>query len=447
MQNTLRRLHCPLHCLLLALFATPAYCTAAESEAEDTQASVQATYVWQRKPPFPAAYTGTNSLVPDREKRSYSLTTTAFLGTRTWSGGELYVNPEMSMSQSLSGLHGMGGLSNGENQKGGGPEPVFYIGRLFARQTWGLGGEPEKVESAPNQLAGDVDPRRLVLTAGKFSLIDLFDKNGFSHDPRTQFLNWSIMAQGAFDFAADTRGYTIGAALEYYHDRWAFRLGRFEQPIESNGLPLDRQIARHHGDQAEVEHSHEIFGQAGVLRLLAFRNKARMGSFKDAIELWNASGRVDAPDVGKVRKDQAKGGFGINLEQNLTENLGLFLRASRNDGQTETYAFTEIERSLSGGLSAKGNSWNRPNDTLGVAFAGNGLSAEHQDYLANGGLGAFIGDGKISYRREKIVEAFYSVGVAKNVSLSFDYQHIANPAYNAERGPVNVFGARVHVEL
>ncbi len=425
----------------------PAHCVAQLAEADEaTQAKFQSTYVWQRKPGFPAAYSGTNSLSPEEERRSYSLSATAYLGTRTWRGGELYFNPEMVMSQSLSNLTGMGGLSNGENQKGGGSNPTFYLARLFARQTWGMGGETDKIESAANQLAGEADKHRLVGTAGKLSLIDIFDNNSFSHDPRTQFLNWALMTYGAFDFAADQRGYTIGAALEYYHDDWIFRAGRFEQPIDSNGLPLDSRIVAHHGDQVEIEHDHEIAGQPGKVRVLAFRNEARMGAFQDALDYWNVHGRAGVPDVGNVRKDQSKVGFGVNIEQNITPDVGLFARASRNDGDTETYAFAEIERSISGGMVIKGTSWGRPGDALGLAYAQNGLSSYHREYLTHGGLGVFIGDGRINYQPEKIVEGYYSLGVTKGTWLSFDYQHIANPAYNGDRGPARILGARLHLE-
>lgn len=431
----------------LAMLAIPASCSAQAAETEEmTQAKFQTTYIWQRKPSFPAAYSGANSLAPELEKRSYTLSATAFLGTRTWQGGELYFNPEVIMSQSLSNLTGLGGLTNGENQKGGGPNPTFYTARLFVRHTWGFGGDKDKIESAPNQLAGEADKRRLVLTAGKLSLIDIFDNNSFSHDPRTQFLNWSLMTHGAFDYAADQRGYSVGAALEYYHDDWIFRAGRFEQPIQSNGLPLDSRIFTHHGDQVEIEHAHEISGQPGKLRLLAFRNMARMGSFQDALDFWNAHGRVGVPDVGNVRKDQSKVGFGVNIEQSIAHGTGIFVRASRNDGGEETYAFTEIERSLSGGILAKGSSWSRPDDAIGIAYAQNSLSPVHRQYLANGGLGFFIGDGNINYRPEAIIELFYNLGLAKNTWASLDYQHIDNPAYNADRGPVRFIGARIHLE-
>jgi high affinity Mn2+ porin len=420
--------------------------SARASEAEEAvQAKFQTTYVWQYKPGFSAAYSGARSLSPSAEK-NYSLSTTAFLGTRAWQGCEVYFNPEMVMSHSLSKLTGLAGFNNGEDQKGGGSDPTFYTARLFVRQTLEFGGDREMLKSAPNQLAGEVDKRRLVMTAGKISLIDIFDNNSFSHDPRTQFLNWSFMTYGAFDYAADTRGYTIGAALEYYHDDWAIRMGRFEQPIESNELPLDSRLSRYHGDQVEIEHAHEINNQQGKLRVLAFHNRTRMGGYQDALDLWNQNGRVGVPDFEKTHKDRTKTGYGVSLEQSIVRDVGLFFRASQNDGGEETYAFTDIEKSLTGGLLAKVNFWGRPNDTFGVAYAQNGLSSVHQQYLADGGPGFFIGDGKIKYRPEGIVECFYSMGVVNKVSLSFDYQHINNPAYNADRGPVNIVGTRLHME-
>jgi hypothetical protein len=287
----------------------------------------------------------------------------------------------------------------------------------------------------------------LVLTAGKISLLDVFDNSSFAHDPRTQFLNWSLLTHGAFDYAADSRGYTVGAALEYYRDEWVFRAGRFEQPVESNGLPLDSRIFAHYGDQFEIEHSHEVDGQPGKLRFIAFRNKARMGSFRDAIDVWNAGGRVGVPSVADVRKDQIKVGFGIGAEQSITKDIGLFARASVNDGGEETYAFTEIERSLSGGVVLRGEAWGRPDDNFGLACVRNGLSANHRQYIAYGGLGAFIGDGNISYKPENIVESYYSLALNKSAWLSVDYQHVGNPAYNADRGPARFLGVRMHTEF
>ncbi|HEX8963485.1 MAG TPA: carbohydrate porin [Rhodocyclaceae bacterium] len=422
------------------------------AERQDADAKFQATYVWQRHGAFAAAYSGPNSLGPEREPRSYTLTATAFVGLRPWQGGELYFNPELTSSESLSDLHGLGGLTNGENQKGGGPNPTIYAARLFLRQTWNLGGGSEAVESAQNQLAGRVDKNRMVLTAGKMSIIDIFDINTYSHDPRTMFLNWTMMAHGAFDYAADTRGYTWGAAAEWYQDDWVLRAGRFMQPRESNGPTLDWSIGAHHGDEVEVEHDHEIGGQPGKARLLAFRNHARMGGFQDALDAWRANGGAGAPTVADVRKEQSKTGYGISFEQAVNSDVGAFLRASRNDGETEAYAFTEVERSLSGGVSIKGGSWGRPADVVGVGAARNGLSDAHRRYLAAGGLGAFIGDGPpppgtgYRYAAEEIAEGYYDAQVVKGLWVTVDCQRARHPAYNADRGPVNFAGLRLHFE-
>jgi hypothetical protein len=414
------------------------------SELETYDAHYQATYVWQNHAPFRALYSGRNSLRPERE-RSYTFTATGYFGLRPWSGGEIYFNPEAIESIAMSNLTGLGGFSNGENQKGSGRTLTVYAARAFLRQTWGYGGDRERVESSANQLSHDAEARRLVLTAGKFSLLDVIDANPYSHDPRVQFLNWALMTHGAYDFAADARGYTWGAALEYYHDDWALRAARALEPHQSNGLQLDYRISGHHGDQVELEHAHTLAGQAGKVRLLAFRNYARMGGFRDALDFAAANGGT--PDVGNVRKDQVKYGYGINLQQQLNQDAGAMLRASWNDGALETYAFTEIERSVSGGINIKGSGWRRADDLLFLGLVQNGLSSEHRDYLAAGGLGMFIGDGRINYKPEQIAEAMYVAKAAKLVWVGLDFQRIKNPAYNADRGPVSVAGLRLHFEL
>ena len=414
----------------------------AQDVPEETSAKFQATYVWQRKSPFDAPYTGPRSLSPDREK-SYSLTATAALGIRTWRGGEVYFDPEVTQGVPLSGLTGLGGFTNGEIARTSGPSPTFYRARLFARQTWVFGGESEKAESDANQLAGSVDRRRLVSTVGNLSVLDIFDHNSFSHDPRTQFLNWSLMAHGAYDFAADARGYSWGFALEFLYDDWRLRAGRFIQPKEPNQLALDPRIVKHYGDQIEIERAHALAGRPGKLRFLVFRNVARMARYQDALDLAAQTG--GAPDINAVRTvERVKRGFGFNFEQEISPSVGLFGRASRADGQTETYAFTEIDQSLSGGVSLKGGTFGRPQDTLGIAFVRNSLSAEHRDYLAAGGLGFFLGDGALRYRPESILEAYYSLNVAKDTSFSADFQRISNPGYNADRGPATVISARLH---
>jgi hypothetical protein len=406
-------------------------------------AGFQSTYVLQRKPGFDAAYTGPHSLLTTPET-GYTLTATLYLGLRLWRGAEAFFNPEVIQSQDLSNLTGLGGLSNGENQKGGGAVPNLYRARVFVRETIALGGELSAVEAGPNQLAGQVASHRLVVTAGNFAVPDVFDGNAFSHDPRTQFLNWSFMTYGASDFAADSRGYTWGIALEYYRDEWTVRLGRFAQPKESNGLPLDLSLLTHYGDSVEVEHAHVLFGQPGRIRLAGWRNVANMGGFRDALQYAAVHGGT--PDVANVRRTQAKYGFGVNVEQNLLPDVGVFARYSSNDGRTETFAFAEIERSLTVGVSITGQRWRRSRDTIGIAWAANGLSDAHRAYLAAGGLGFFIGDGRLDYRPEQILEAYYSFAAFRGFWFTLDGQHIINPAYNADRGPVNIVGVRFHVE-
>jgi len=414
----------------------------AQDVPEEAGAKFQATYVWQRKSPFAAPYSGPHSLSPDREK-SYSLTATAALGTRTWRGGEVYFNPEVAQGVPLSGLTGLGGFTNGEIARTSGPSATFYRARLFARQTWGLGGGGEKLESDANQLAGSVDRRRLILTAGNLSVLDIFDDNSFSHDPRTQFLNWSLMTHGAYDYAADARGYSWGLALEYFQDDWRLRAGRFIQPKEPNQLALDPRIFRHYGDQIEIERAHAFADRPGKLRFLVFRNVARMARYQDALDLAAQVG--GPPDINAVRTvERVKRGIGLNLEQEISPSVGLFGRASWADGQTETYAFTEIDRSLSGGVSVKGGAFGRARDTLGIAYVRNALSTAHRDYLAAGGLGFFLGDGALDYRPENILETYYSLNVVKDFWFSVDFQRISNPGYNADRGPATVISGRLH---
>jgi high affinity Mn2+ porin len=427
-------------CLLLAGMLTQ---SARADETQAADARFQATYVWQGKPAFPAAYSGQNSLSSAAE-RSHSFTATAFLGARTWSGGEVYFDPEVALGAPLSNLTGLGGLTNGEMARTSGRNPTFYRARLFLRQTWGLGGEAEQLDADQNQLAGKVDAKRLVFTAGNVSALDIFDGNAYSHEPRRQFLNWALYTHGAWDFPADARGYSWGAALEYIAPGWALRAGRFLQPRQSNGLQLNFSAANSYGDAIELERGYTLGGQPGRVRLLAFRNRADMGGFRDALALA-APGA--APDLAPTRRFRDKRGYGLNVEQGLGKSVGTFLRASRNDGDTETYAFTEIDRSLSGGVLIKGAAWRRGDDSVGLALARNDLSQAHRDYLAAGGMGFFLGDGRLDYRPEKIVEAFYDLQLHKRVALALDWQRVANPGYNADRGPVTVWGLRLHSEF
>ena len=430
----------------LAALAAAACVTAARGEdaAEQWSLHGQATYGWQHQPSFEAPYTGPHSLQPEAAY-GYSFTTTLFGGARLWRGGEGYANLEGVQGVPFSNMTGLGGFPNGELQKTAGPQLKGYRARLFVRQTFGFGGGTERLDADANQLGGEADRRRLVITAGNFAVSDLFDTNRYSHDPRTDFFNWSLMDSGAYDFAADARGYTWGAAIEWRDLGWAVRAGRFMQPQEPNGLPLDTRILEHHGDQLEFEKPVAIGEHAGIFRVLAFRNVAIMGRYRDALALAQATGAT--PDLALVRRREAKWGGVLNVEQEVARDLGVFLRASWNDGGTETYAFTEIDRSVALGTAIDGVPWRRPADRLGLAFVSNEISGAHRDYLAAGGLGFFLGDGRLDYRPEQVFEGFYRMALGAHAAITGDVQHIRNPGYNADRGPVLFYGLRVHAEF
>lgn len=434
-----------LPALAALLLAAPA--AADEAAHEDWQLKGQATYVWQRSPGFGAAYSGPNSLRNSGEE-GYTLTSTAYLGARPWRGGELYLNVELGKGDGLSGLTGLGGFGNGEATRVSGKNFRIYRQRLFLRQTWGLGEETVAVESDFNQMAGLVARDRFVLTVGNFSTLDIFDDNAYAKDPRTQFFNWSNMAHTAFDYAADARGFGWGFAGEWYQGDWVLRFGRMTGPRDPNGQPTDFQIKKHYGDQIELEHAHTLAGQPGKVRLLAFRNRARLAAFDDASAWLAAHPGADPQTIVAVRDgERIKYGAGLNLEQAISADLGVFLRIAQADGRTETYAFTEADGSLATGLALKGGGWGRPDDTFGLAWMRNTLSHDRRSYLEAGGISFFIGDGALNYRPESIVETYYSWQAVRNLWLSADWQRIANPAYNADRGPANLFGLRLHAEF
>lgn len=414
-------------------------------EAQTWNAKFQSTYIWQAKQAMNSPYEGPHSLSAEHEK-SYSFTATAAFGLRVGPQTELYLDPEVAQGVPLSGLLGLAGFTNGEMARTSGPSPTFYRARLFARHTVALGDDTEAVESDMNQLAGWRAARRITVSAGNLAVLDIFDVNQFDHDPRTQFMNWTVMTHGAYDYAADARGYSWGLAVEYIDKGWALRAGRFIQPEEPNQLPLDLHVFRHYGDQVELERNYELgsFGP-GVVRLLAYRNRAVMARYHDALGWADANGA--APSLDAVRHaEQTKVGVGINLEQSFGKHLGGFLRAMWADGQTETYAFTEADRSVSAGVSVKGTAWAREGDTFGLAGAENLLSSPHRQVLERGGITFFLGDGRLNYRPERLIEAYYALKVAEPLTLSLDLQRIWNPGYNADRGPASFIGLRAHLE-
>jgi len=372
------------------------------------------------------------------------------LGFRPWNGGELYFNPEITQGVPFSELAGTGAFTNGELTRTAGTKPKLYRQRLFLRQTWGLGGGDQIIESDLNQMAGVVDKNRVVLTLGNFSTLDVFDDNAYAKDPRVQFMNAGFMAPLAYDYAADARGFGYGFALEWYQDEWVYRIGHMTGPQTPNMLPTDYRIFKHYGDQLEIEHDHTLFKQPGKIRILAWRNKAQLASFTDALNYINTNHPADMQAIFAVRTgEKFKYGLGINIEQAISEDLGFFLRAMKADGKTETLAFTETDASLGTGLSWKGNAWGRAKDTLGLGYIYNTISKERRDYLQAGGISFFLGDQQINfkYRPEQVFEIYYSMNVWKDFYATLDYQHMMNPGYNADRGPVDFVALRLHAEF
>lgn len=414
----------------------------AQVQEEAWNAHVQSTYIRQAKPAFSSAYAGPNSLSSAAEM-SYSVTGTASFGLRLPAATEVYFDPEVAQGKPMSGLLGLAGFPNGELAKTSGDKPKAYLARLFVRKVVALGGESQPVESGANQLAGSVSTDRLVLTAGVLSVLDIFDNNALAHDPRTQFMNWALMTHAAYDYPADARGYTRGLAAEYIAGDWALRAGRFAVPKSPNQLALDDDLLRHYSDQIEVGRDYAWAGQSGTVRVLAFRMKAVMARYADAL-----NGGGTPQDLALVRRNaQQKWGYGLDLEHHVTADLGLFARAFHADGRTETDAFTEADGSLSAGVQLKGSSWGRGEDVVGLGLARSQLSAGHRRYLQQGGLTVFLGDGTLRYGREQDAELYYSARLVEGVYLTADAQRIRNPGYNADRGPVAVYSLRVHWEI
>ena len=408
----------------------------------------QTTFVDQGVSGFRSPYLGPQSLVP-RQARA-TLTATAFLGFKLTDSTELYYNPEFDQGFGLSRTLGVAGFVNGEAQKAGAPFPKFRSQRYFVRQTFGLGGETEDVPDGPNQVATRRDIERITVVAGKFALGDFFDGNTYAHDPRVDFLNWSLWASGAYDFPANLPGFTQGVMVEYNRKAFAIRAAYTQVPKEPSSNVLDPRIARKGGLTVELEERHVLPGldQPGKIRLGLFTNVARTANYREVVALTQGGFFADINDAAAAtRRDRRKSGLYLNLEQAVTSQFGVFARASLNDGRNESLSFADIDRSVSGGVSLKGGAWGRPDDTVGLGAALNNLSRSHRDFFANGGLGLVIGDGRLSYRAERAAEAYYALSLTKAVTVSADYQLVANPAYNRDRGPAHFFAARLHTDF
>ncbi|NOJ46525.1 outer membrane beta-barrel protein [Bradyrhizobium sp. WSM 1744] len=412
-----------------------------DPESDRWEIHGQTTYLGQGYPAFRAPYTGTNSLTPARQAQA-TWSNSLYLNARLWEGGEVYYNPELLQGFGLSDTVGVAGFPSGEAQKSNFPYPHYNTSRLYVRQTFGFGGEQEELASGQQQLAGKVDVNRLTLQAGKFSVGDVFDGNSYAKDTRRDFMNWSIWAPGAFDYAADRLGLTYGVTAELNQKQWALRGGYFMIGAVSNSNNFDTQVFRRGQYVAELETRYQLFSRPGKLRTIGWVSSANSGSYRDTL-----NDPALNLDISLTRTGRLKYGYVFNVEQSVTDDIGLFGRWSWNNGKTEIMSFTDIDASLSLGTSIRGTAWGRPDDTIGIAGAINALSRDHRDFIAAGGLGPLIGDGQLNYRKERILETYYAYALTKQITLTADYQFVTNPAYNADRGPVHVFSGRLHGEF
>lgn len=406
----------------------------------------QSTIIGQYHPDFKAKYSGQNSLSSTSES-PVSWTGTLYFGSRLWKGATAYLNPEISGGAGFSQTRGAAGFPNGEVYRVSDAAPKVYVGRVYVRQLFPLSDDYNVVDDDVNRVAQKEPASYWAVYGGKFSVMDLFDNNAYSHDPRTQFYNWSLMGNPAWDYPANTRGYTYGIAAELVKPQWAVRFATVMVPTIANGWIMDPDIARSRSEALEFEHKFILGRQSGCLRLISYLTEANMGNYRQAVQ-WGLD-HNQTPVIDSVSAvGRTKFGFGINIEQTLNRNAGFFLRAGWNDGHNETWTFTEIDRHVSAGLSFKGTAWNRNDDVLGLAQVVNGISNDHRRYLESGGYGFIIGDGALNYRPEWITEVYYSFKLPQyGLWISPDYQLIVNPAYNKDRGPLHAFGLRVHVEL
>jgi high affinity Mn2+ porin len=412
-----------------------------DPESDRWEIHGQTTFLPQGYPAFRAPYSGPNSLTPASQLQD-TWSNSLFLNARLWQGGEVYYNPELLQGFGLNNTVGVAGFPSGEAQKSNFPYPHYNTSRLFLRQTFGFGGEQEELASGQMQLAEKVDISRLTLQAGKFSVLDIFDGNSYAKDTRKDFMNWSMWAPGAFDYAADKLGLTYGATAELNQKQWALRAGYFLMDAVSNSNNIDTRIFQRGEYVVELETRYSLFSQPGKLRTIVWLNSDYSGSYRDTLN--NPALNLD---IAQTRMGRIKYGYVINLEQAVSDEVGLFGRWSWNDGKNEIMAFTDIDASLSLGASIKGVRWGRPDDVIGIGGAINALSRDHRDFLAAGGLGPLIGDGQLNYRRERVFESYYAFALNKAFTMTADYQLIANPAYNADRGPVHIFSGRLHGEF
>jgi high affinity Mn2+ porin len=426
---------------------------AAAPEADYLSLHGQTTFVYQGYPTIRSAFSGPNSL-PTVGNARETFDATLFAGVRLWQGAEFWVDPEIDQGHGLADTHGVAGFPSGESYKLGADYPYARVQRYFIRQTIDLGGEMQKVDADVNLFAQSYTANRLVIWAGKFAIVDVFDTNKYANSPKTDFMNWTLINAGTFDYAGDAWGYTYGAAAEWYQGIFAFRAGVFDLSatpagggMNATAFGLDPTFSQQQYI-AEIEERHALWGQPGKVKVTGFLSHGRAGDFQDAVTLSQPGQPFagDASDaLASVRTYRNRTGVSLNIEQQVSETMGVFARAGWADGDIEPWDFTDVDRTVSGGVSIGGKNWGRPDDTVGVAGIINGLAPAHIAYFAAGGLGILVGDGALpNYGLEEIIEAYYSYSITAAMKVSVDYQFIANPGYNADRGPANVFAGRFH---
>jgi len=402
----------------------------------------QTTLLEQYAPPFRSPYIGQHSLTPNQGRETWDAT--LGVGFKLWHGAEFWFDSEIDQGFGLSATQGIAGFPSGTAFKAGTSVPYARLPKYFVRQTIDLGGEMQKTDAAFNQFAGSHTADRLVITLGKFAVTDIFDTNKYATNPRRDFMNWALINTGTFDYASDAWGYTYGAAAEWYRGDWTLRGGLFDLSKTPGKAELDPTFSQFQW-LGEVERRYELWGHPGKVAVTGFLSRGRMGSFQDAINLAQITG--GPADIAAVRKYQSRTGVSVNLEQEITKELGVFARAGAANGDVEPFEVTDIDRTIAAGVSLKGKQWGRPDDTFGLAGIVNGISGVHRQFLNDGGLGILIGDGMLPHPApEQIIETYYAFPLLAS-TVTLDYQFIVNPAYNRDRGPVSVIGARMHAEF
>jgi high affinity Mn2+ porin len=410
--------------------------------------SGQANIISQWHPAFHSPYSGRNSLSAQAQDAS-SRVLTLFTGLRLTNTSEIICDVQETGGHGVGEALGLAGFLNLDVVRNPSLSKAPYIARLMWHQIIPLSHKNAPSERNAYSLFSQLPERRIEIRFGKFSMADFFDFNSYGTDSNFQFMNWTVDNSGAYDYAADTRGFTFGAMAEYHHNRHVIvRFAEALMPKVANGINLDADLTRARAENAELELRGRVVGrQDGVLRLLTFVNHANMGSYRTAINSFQA-GLTPIPDItAHPLQTTVKYGFGINFEQPLNNWFGVFGRWGWNEGQHESYAYTEVDQTDEIGAGASGRRWGRKFDRTGLVFVSNGISRDHQEYLALGGNGFLLGDGRLNYGRENIVETYYTPHVWRGFYPSFGFQYVDHPGYNRDRGPVLAPTLRLHVEF